>query len=117
MVGGAETQLSLPGDQRDPTISGDLIAFESEYDIFVYDISAGQLFQVTNTPGNETLSEVDASNGIGHIVYAIPGFGDFDVYAFTFQVPSSTPNQINDLIALVQSFNLPAGTASSLITK
>ena len=123
LLGGAETQLSLPGNQLDPTISGDLIAFESqvqagtEYDIFVYDISAGELFQVTNTPGNETLSEVDASNGIGHIVYAIPGFGDFDVYAFTFQVPSSSPNQINDLIALVKSFNLPAGTANSLITK
>jgi hypothetical protein len=56
-------------------------------------------------------------NGIGRIVYAIPGAGDFDLYAFTFQVPSSTPNQINDLIALVQSFNLPDGTEHSLITK
>jgi hypothetical protein len=124
--GGAETQLSIPGNQRDVTISGNLIAFESqvqlvgttEYDVFVYDLSTGNLYQVTNTPGgDETISDITVCNGIGRIVYAVPGAGNFDVYAFTFQVPSSTPNQITDLIALVQSFNLPGGIANSLITK
>jgi len=124
--GGAETQLSIPGNQRDVTISGNLIAFESqvqlvgttEYDVFVYDLSTGNLYLVTNTPGvDETLSDLSVCNGIGRIVYAVPGAGDFDVYAFTFQVPSSTPNQIDDLIALIQSFNLPDGTENSLITK
>ena len=122
-VGGStEFHLSIPGDQREPTISGDLIAFESgtsgNYDIFVYDLSTGNIYQVTNTPGfDETLSDISVSNGIGRIVYVVPGGGAFDLYAFTFQVPSSTANQINDLIALVNSFNLPAGTANSLITK
>ena len=124
--GGAETQLSIPGNQRDVTISGNLIAFESqvqlvgttEYDVFVYDLSTGNLYQVTNTPGvDETLSDITVCNGIGRIVYAVPGAGNFDVYAFRFQAPSSTPNQITDLIALVQSLNLPGGTANSLITK
>jgi hypothetical protein len=120
--GGTETHLSLPGDQRSPNISGDLISFESgtpgDYDIFVYDLSTGSLYQATNTPGiAETLSDISVCNGIGRIVYSIPGDGNFDVYAFTFQVPSSTPNQINDLIALVDSFNLPDGTENSLITK
>jgi hypothetical protein len=122
--GGTEMHLSIPGDQRWPTISGDLISFESgtpgDYDIFVYDLSTGSLYQVTNThtPGiAETLSDISVCNGIGRIVYAVPGAGDFDVYAFTFQVPSSTANQINDLIALVHSFNLPEGTENSLITK
>src|SRR5262249_55081542 len=59
--GGPETQLALPGEQRDPSISGNLIVFESEvptatwpqFDIFVYDLNTGNLFQVTNTPVNE----------------------------------------------------------------
>ena len=123
--GATEMHLSIPGDQRDVSISGDLIAFESqvqlgdltEYDVFVYDLSSGNLYQVTNTPLNETLSDISVCNGVGRIVYAVLGAGDFDVYAFTFQVPSSTANQIDDLIALVSSFNLPDGIENSLITK
>src|SRR5437773_8662826 len=123
LAGGAETHLTIPGEQRDLSISGNQIAFESQgqlgYEVLVYDLSTGTLYQVTNTPSNdETLTDLSVCNGVGRIVYAIPGAGDFDVYAFTFQVPSSTPNQkINDLIALVQSFNLHAGTENSLITK
>jgi len=122
-VGGStEFHLSIPGDQREPTISGDLIAFESgtpgNYDIFVYHLSTGNLYQVTNTPGlDETLTNISVCNGTGRIVYVVAGSGDYDLYAFTFQVPSSTANQIDDLIALVRSFNLPVGTANSLITK
>jgi Tol biopolymer transport system component len=120
--GGTETQISIPGEQRDVSISGNLIAFESQtatgYDVFVYDLSTGNLYQVTNTPSiDETLSDISVCNGIGRIVYAIPGAGAFDIYAFTFQLPSSVPAQVNDLIALVRSFNLPAGTENSLTTK
>ncbi len=125
--GGAETQLSIPGDQREVSISGDLIAFESqvpvdtgmEYDVFVYDLRTAHLYQVTNTPhlDEEQLDITSGCNGIGHIAWVVPASGAFDLYAFTFQVPSATPSQINDLIALVQSFNLPDGTENSLITK
>ena len=123
-VGGStEFHLSIPGDQREPTISGNLIAFESqvqlgEYDVFVYDLSTANLYQVTNTPGlDETLTDISVCNGIGRIVYVVAAGGGYDVYAFTFQVPSSPANQIDDLIALVRSFNLPAGTENSLVTK
>src|SRR5262249_41537951 len=42
--GGPETRIAIPGDQRDPRISGHLISFESKpsggnYDIYVYDIN------------------------------------------------------------------------------
>jgi len=121
LTGGTEVHLSIPGDQRDPTISGNLICFESSgqsgYDIFVYDIRSSRLFQVTNTPGDERLSEIDVCNGVGRIVYSIVGDGAYDVYSFTFQVPSATEGQINDLMALVRSFNLTPGTTNSLITK
>lgn len=119
--GGAETHVAILGDQRDVSISGNLIVFESEtvgYDIFVYDINSGKLYQATNTPGvSETLSDISVWDGTGRIVYAIPGFGDFDVYAFTFQVPSSIPDEINGLITLVKSFGLPYGIENSLVAK
>jgi hypothetical protein len=121
LTGGTEVHLAIPGDQRDPTISGNLISFESQtgngYDIFVYDLRSSQLFQVTNTaPQDETLSELSVCNGLGRIVYAFPG-NDFDVQAFTFQVPSTTEDSINNLLALLNSFNLPPGNANSLIVK
>ena len=121
LTGGTEVHLAIPGDQRDTTISGNLISFESQgqngYDTFVYDLRSSRLFQVTNTSIlDETLSELSVCNGVGRIVYSIPG-DDFDVHSFTFQVPSTTDGEINSLLTLVGSFNLPDGTANSLIVK
>ena len=120
--GGAETHLAIPGDQRNVSISGNLIAFESQgqqgYDIFVYDLRTGNLYQVTNTPLlDETLGDISVCHGTGRIAYTVPGAAGIDVDAFTFQVPDSTADQIDDLAALVNSFNLPDGSANSLITK
>jgi Tol biopolymer transport system component len=119
-----EMHLSIPGDQRDVAISGNLIAFESgsplNYDIFLYDLTTARLYQVTNTPGvDETLTDIVAGcNGTNRVVYAMAGgFGDFDVWGFTFQLNDSVATQLNDLIALVQSFNLHDGTEASLISK
>jgi len=122
--GSSEMHLALPGDQRDARISDHLLVFESQvadgsYDVFVYDLSSARLYQVTNTPDSETLSDVVAGcDGVNRIVYSVPGrFGDFDVYAFTFQLDDSVNDQLNDLIALVRSFNLHDGTEASLISK
>jgi len=89
------------------------------YDIFVYDLSTGNLYQVTNTPGlDETLTNISVCNGIARVVYVVPAGGDFDLYAFTFQVPSSTANQIDDLIALVKELQSAwLEPRNSLITK
>ncbi|HZN93597.1 MAG TPA: hypothetical protein VFB81_12885 [Myxococcales bacterium] len=99
VVGGAETHLAIPGDQRDVSISGNLIAFESnggssQYDIYVFDIAASTLFRVTNTPVNETLNDVSICGGTGRIVFAAPGM-DFDVFAFTFTPPPPPPPPAN----------------------
>lgn len=125
VAGSTEMHLALPGDQRDVRISGNLLVFESQtadgsYDVFVYDLSTARLYQVTNTPGvSETLSDIAAGcNGVNRIVYAVPGtFGDFDVYAFTFQLSESTSDQVSDLITLVRGLNLHDGTENSLISK
>ena len=124
LAGGAETRIAIPGDQRDLSISGNLIAFDSqvpnssEYDIFVYDLNTATLYQVTNTPVTEFSSRLTFCNGVGRIVYVSAGV-DWDVYAFTFQLPSapSPADQINALIALVRSFNLSSAVENSLITK
>src|SRR5215510_8487851 len=124
LAGGAETRIAIPGDQRDLSISGHLIAFDSQvpnssdYDIFVYDLSTATLYQVTNTPVTEFSSRLSFCNGVGRIVYVSAGV-DWDVYAFTFQLPSapSPADQINALIALVRSFSLAPAVENSLITK
>ena len=74
LAGGAETQIAIPNDQRDLSISGNLIAFESqlenqtEYDIFVYDLSTATLYRVNNTPVDEVGSRLTFCNGVGRIV-------------------------------------------------
>jgi len=87
-----------------------------EYDIFVYDLNTGNLFQVTNTPVNETLNDITVCGGVGRIVFGAPS-AEYNVLAFTFQVPSSSSGQITDLIALVRSFSLQIGIENSLVTK
>ena len=124
-VGGSnEMHLAIPGDQRDLHISGNVLVFESltatGYDVFLYDLSTARLYQVTNTPGlDERLSDVVfGCNGEGRIVWSqAGGFGDIDVYEFTFHLNDSMVDQLNELISLVHSFNLPAGTETSLIAK
>ena len=127
LTGGAETRIAIPGDQRDLSISGNLIAFNSQapgqsnYDIYVYDLNTAALYQATNTPAvTEMSTRMTFCNGVGRMVYVSPG-SDWDVYAFTFQLPSSpspTPaDQINALIALVRSFNLSQPIESSLVTR
>ena len=121
-----ETRLLISGEQRDVSISGNLVAFESpvqlgnsvEYDIFVYDISTGNLYQATNTPVDESLSDISISHGFARIVYDAPSATtNSDVLAFKFRVPGSAPDQIVNLSTLVTSFNLSGGTANSLTTK
>ena len=124
LIGGNEVHLSIAGDQRNPTISGGLISFESgplgAGDNFLYDTRTGKLYQVTTGGPDNRLSEIGVCGDTGRIVYVSVGIGAFDAYAFTFQVPtvpSATVDQLDDLIALVRSFNLPSGITNSLIRK
>ena len=74
--GSTEMHLSIPGEQRDAHISGNLVVFQSQtstgYDIFLYDLRSARLFQATDTPGiDEMLSDVVAGcDGVNRIVYA-----------------------------------------------
>ena len=121
--GSSEVHLSIPGDQRRATVSRNLISFESRHllssDIYVYDIRTGNLSKATSALHNEMVSEIGVCNGVGRIVYVVPAddLESFDIHAFSFAAPHHAEDQIEDLNALVVSFNLPKGTANSFINK
>lgn len=65
VTGGTESQLQISGWEANPSIAGNYIAFESRptqfdlADIFVYDLVANKLYQITNTPlVNEQLNDI-----------------------------------------------------------
>lgn len=99
--GGAEQKLQLPGEQRDPFISGNLISFTSEQhdpvagmvaqDIMVYDLENNTYYRITDTPDvDERLSDIAVgSDGVVRVVYTSEdASGDRDIHAFIFNLPS-----------------------------
>jgi hypothetical protein len=106
VAGGATTQLEIPGDQQNPSISDGVIAFESratptsDTDIFLYVIATNTLWQVTNTPGvDETLNDVTVlPNGQVRIVWAANdgAQGEQNIYATTFSLPASCRQVVLD---------------------
>jgi hypothetical protein len=106
VAGGATTQLEIPGDQQNPSISGGVIAFESRAtpnsatDIFLYVIATNTLWQVTNTPDvDETLNDVTVlPNGQVRIVWAANdgAQGEQNIYATTFSLPASCRQVVLD---------------------
>ncbi len=92
VAGGVESQLPLPGDQRNPNISGSLIVFESRdmidptpnWDIYAYDMATDILYRLTSTPTlDETLNDVFVTGGEARVVYSVFEI-DQNVYARTF---------------------------------
>jgi hypothetical protein len=99
---GAATPLTLDGIQRNPSIAGGVIAFESTVshdlpgDLFVYQISTNTLFRVTDTPSiDESLNDITVlANGEVRVVWAAnddAGVADArNIYAQTFTLPAAT---------------------------
>jgi Tol biopolymer transport system component len=94
LSGGPETQLQIAGEQRNPSISNGVIAFESDpgsgsADIFVYVIATNVLLQVTNSPTiNDTLNDVTVlGNGDVRAVWSSNDGPAQNVYARTFSIP------------------------------
>jgi hypothetical protein len=124
--GGAETQLAFPGADRHPTVSGNLITFEhrgtvgaQNYDVYTYDMLAGTLYRITNTPQDETLNDVwsDPSTGATHVVWSVLSGGPtgFDVYAASFVVPP--PLSLDFSLSPIAPITVSVGgSASSSVT-
>ena len=95
--GGAEQQLELPGSQRNPSVSGGLITFESvpvgssEADLFAYQIGTNRLFRITSTQGkNEALNALTSlPDGRFRVVWDDGNLSTYsrNVYGATFELP------------------------------
>jgi hypothetical protein len=99
--GGTDTQLALPGAQRNPSIANGIVAFEStafgasEADLFIYEVSTNRLFQLTDTPAlDEQLNDVTVlpDGSIRAVWAAHPDISsDHDIFAQTFTLPPEQP--------------------------
>jgi hypothetical protein len=95
--GGPEQTIPFPGPDRNPHISGNLIVFDHfdttapvpNWDVYAYSLATGTLYQITNTPTNETLSDVSVTpNGTAHVVWNTLE-SDYNVYGTTFPAPTA----------------------------
>jgi hypothetical protein len=96
--GGPEQRLELPGEQRNPSISGGVIAFESiavgntAADMYLYQVATNRLFRVTSTPSDDTLNDISVlSDGRIHLVWSPGDLGERDVYGATIELPPVGP--------------------------
>ena len=129
-AGGGEFQLLLTGWAYNPSIAGNFIAFESRAtqfvngDIFVYDIAANKLYQITDTSSvDEHLNNItQLPNGDLRVVWSSDedGIDSRNVKGATFSLPSATPSPtdlLQQLIDAVAALNLSHGIANSLDAK
>jgi Tol biopolymer transport system component len=87
----------MAGWERNPSIAGNVIAFESRAsqfdtaDIFVYDMTTNRVFQITNTPGvDKELNDITVlPDGSVRVVWASTedGYDARNVHGATFQLP------------------------------
>lgn len=102
-VGGGEAHiLSLPGPDTHPNISGPLIAFEHwnasastpNYDVVLYDLRTQTYYQLTDTTGSESLSDISMTpDGFTRVVWSVRQNGELNVNAFVFRLPIDCPTQ------------------------
>lgn len=99
-AGGAETVLEFPGEQYNPSIRGQLVAFESREsaqansDIYLIDLAHNRAFQVTATPAySESLNDVTVlPSGEVRIVWQANDEADItkgNIYGATFTLPAA----------------------------
>src|SRR4051794_14216247 len=96
--GGAEQRLELPGEQRNPSISAGVIAFESTAvgdttaDMYLYQVATNRLFRVTSTPSDDSLNDISVLlDGRVRLVWSPGDVGDRDVYGATVELPAAGP--------------------------
>jgi Tol biopolymer transport system component len=94
--GGIEQRVALSGFQRNPNISGNLIAFERlelaaatpNWDIFLYDLATDIAYRPSGSLQDETLNDISvAPDGLVRVVYTAQDPADANVYALSFRLP------------------------------
>jgi beta propeller repeat protein len=97
VTGGPEQTITLPGPDKNPHISGNLIVFDHfdttastpNWDVYAYSLATQTLYQITNTLFDETLSDVSVTpGGVAHVVWNTLE-ADYNVYGFEFPAPTA----------------------------
>jgi hypothetical protein len=90
-AGGPEQELNLAGQQSSPSIGGPWVAFSglapatTAHKIFVYNLSTNNLYQVSNTSGDNQLSDITVNaDGTVRVVWQVQQ-ASTAVYAFSFK--------------------------------
>ena len=106
VAGGPEVQLQMASSERNPSIAGNFIAFESRpspdaaTDLYVYDTTTNRLYQITNTPGvTEQLNDITVlANGNVRVVWASDedGLSSRNVRGATFALPPGDDDDDDD---------------------
>jgi len=101
VTGGTEQQLALPSIQQNPSISGNAMVLESydpnaaspNFDMYAYDMTHDRLYRLTDTPEDESLSDVSlAADGTATVVFSRREVtGDDNVYAERLVLPGLAP--------------------------
>ncbi len=100
VAGGTETVFDIAADQFNPSIRGQILAFETRLsvnrDLYVVDLASNRMFQITNTPDIvESLNDVTVLPGgeVRLVWQSVQTAGDTsaNIYAATFALPAAPP--------------------------
>lgn len=84
---GTERRLALPGDQLNPSISGNYVVFEdlqgSQFHLVLWDLTTGAVYPIpVNAASYQYLNDIDGNR----VVYTDTRNGHLDIYMFTFTI-------------------------------
>lgn len=105
---GPEQRLAIAGDDSNPAISGNLIAFEHRDptsptpngDVWLYDLDTEAVYALTDSPVDETLNDISVStDGLVRVVWTA-GEEDYNVYAFSFRMGTRGPASLDGTLRL-----------------
>lgn len=98
--GAGENVLAMAGDQENPHVSGDFVAFNDSASgvphIGLWNLQTGATFQVTSGASGQYLNDIDGNR----IVYSDNRAGTLDIWMYTFEVeepPVTLPTSCDDL--------------------
>jgi len=86
LASGIEKCLSLPGEQTNPSISGDFVSFDDlsavNYNVRLWHIPTNTVYEVTSDPAGQYLNDIDGRR----IVYTNDALGQLDISMFEFNL-------------------------------
>ncbi|HEY3449861.1 MAG TPA: hypothetical protein VGK67_26140 [Myxococcales bacterium] len=87
-----EKVLALAGDQENPHVSGDYVAFNDSSSgvphIGLWNLSTNWRFQLTNNASGQYLNDIDGNR----VVYSDNRAGTLDIWMYTFTVEAPNPS-------------------------